>query len=55
MTTGLFHLRALQAGLSISDLEKMSVGMVFDIFTESGNDIDGDYAQLATQEDIDRL
>jgi len=55
MTTGLYHLRALQAGLTMADLETLSIGMVFDIFVECGNDRDGEYAQLATQEDIDNL
>ncbi len=54
MTSGLFMLRALQCGLSLSDLELLSVGMVYDIFTEAQNDGEG-YAELATQADIDRL
>lgn len=54
MTTGLFLRRALQAGIAIRDLELLSIGMVFDIFTEAGNDGE-DYAELATQADIDRL
>ena len=55
MTTGLFHLRALQVGLDIAALERMSIGMVYDIYAEADNDAEGEYAVLATQEDMDRL
>lgn len=54
MTTALFMLRAAQVGISIADLELLSVGMVCDIFTERTND-DAEYDYLPTQEDIDRL
>lgn len=54
MTTGLFLLRALQCGLSLNDLGMLSIGMVFDVFIEAQNDGE-DYAELATQADIDRL
>lgn len=54
MTTALFLLRAAQVGISISDLDLLSIGMVSDMFTESSND-SADYAYLPTQEDIDRL
>lgn len=54
MTTALFLLRAAQAGISISDLDLLSIGMVSDMFTESAND-SAEYAYLPTQEDIDRL
>ena len=54
MTTGLYLLRAIQAGIAVRDLELLSVGMVYDIFTESQNDGE-EYDQLATQADIDRL
>ena len=54
MNTALFLLRCIQAGLSMSDLEEMSMGMVFDIFTENQND-KYKYPLIATQEDIDAL
>lgn len=54
MTTGLFLLRALQAGLSIGDLDLLTIGNVYDIIIEQGND-DFDWPVLATQEDIARL
>ena len=47
-------LRCFQAGLHISDLEVLSIGMVFDIFTESDND-SFDYKQLANQNDFDKF
>lgn len=40
--------------MSIADLEHLSVGMVFDIFTESGND-QYKYQDLANQEDFDKF
>ena len=54
MTTALYLLRVVQCGISVRDLELLSIGMVFDMFTESGNDT-VEYAEIATQEDIDRL
>ncbi len=54
MNTALFMLRCVQCGVSISDLELLSIGMVNDIFIELRND-DYDYPVIATQEDIDRL
>lgn len=52
MTTPLFLLRCCQMGLSLSDLDKLTVGTVFDMVTEQAND-DYDYPELATQEDFD--
>lgn len=54
MTTALFVLRAMQAGLSIDDLDKLEHGFIFDIMTESAND-DCKYSQMASQEDFDRF
>lgn len=54
MTTPLFLLRCVQLGLSMADLELLSIGLVNDMYTESRND-DGKYAELATQEDFDRF
>ena len=42
----------MQLGLSLDDLELLTMGMVNDMFTELGND-DCEYDELATQEDID--
>lgn len=54
MTTGLYLLRVSQCGISVSDLDLLSVGMVFDVFVEAANDGE-EYDQLATQADIDKL
>ena len=54
MTTPLFLLRCLQIGLSLRDLDLLTVGMVNDIFIENQND-DYEYVPLATQEDFDKF
>ena len=38
ITTALFLLRCLEVGLSLSDLDLLTIGMVLDIWTEKGND-----------------
>ena len=45
-------LRAYQLGLTLDEMEKMSVGDVFDMMTESMNDQE-EYDYKATQEDFD--
>ncbi len=47
-------LRCVQCGISISDLELLSIGIVNDMFIELKND-DYDYPRMATQSDIDAL
>lgn len=60
MTTPLFLLRCLEVGLSISDLELLTVGLVLDIWTERLNDdvkeskSKSDIRE-ATQEDFDKF
>lgn len=54
MTTALFHLRTIQIGLQMADLDCLSYGEVLDIFTEKGND-EYNYKELASQEDFDRF
>lgn len=54
MTTPLFLLRCVQLGLSISDLDLLTIGMVNDMYAESRND-DYKYREVATQEDFDRF
>ena len=54
MTTALFLLRCAELGLSMSDLDDLTVGMVNDMFTEKHND-DYDWKVLANQEDMDRF
>lgn len=54
MTTPLFLLRCVQLGLSMADLEMLSIGLINDMYAERRND-DCKYAELATQEDFDRF
>ena len=56
MTTPLFLLRCVQIGLSIRDLDLLTIGMVNDMYAESRNDECQDsWRQLALQEDMDCL
>lgn len=52
MTTALFLLRCVQVGISIRDLDLITIGTVNDMYVESGND-NCDYDVLATQDDFD--
>ena len=54
MTTPLFLLRCVQIGLSIRDLDLLTIGMVNDMYAESGND-DYKYREIASQEDMDNF
>ena len=47
-------LRAVQLGISIADLDLLTIGLVIDMYTESANDHQ-DYDEVATQEDMDRF
>ena len=47
-------LRCCRLGLSMEDLEHITVGMVFDMFIEADND-NYKWEQLATAEDIDNF
>ena len=57
MTTPLFLLRCVHLGISIRDLDLLTIGMVNDMYVESENDQDADknYSVLATQADFDRF
>ena len=54
MTTPLFLLRCLQIGISLHDLDLLTIGMVNDMFVESRND-EYKYPTLATQKDFDKF
>ena len=54
MTTALFLLRCIEIGISIADLDLLTIGMVMDIWTEKGN-YSVKYDNLATQEDFDKF
>ena len=53
-TTPLFLLRCVQLGISIADLDLLTIGLVNDMFTERQND-DYSYKELASQSDFDRF
>ena len=54
MTTPLFLLRCVQLGLSMSDLDFLTIGLVNDMFTEREND-DFHYHTLAEQSDFGKF
>ena len=54
MTTPLFLRGCVQLGLSMADLERLSIGLINDMYCESRND-SCSYAVLGTQEDMDRF
>lgn len=47
-------LRALKLGISIRDMELVTIGMINEMYAEEAND-SLDWPELATQEDIDRF
>lgn len=51
MTTPLFLLRSVEIGISISDLDLLTVGLVIDMWTEKAND-GVKYNKIATQDDL---
>ena len=54
MTTALFTLRAKQLNFTFEEINQLSTGEMFDIFTESSND-SAHYDRIASQEDMDRF
>ena len=54
MTTPLVLLRCVQLGISIADLDLLTIGLVNDMFTERQND-GYSYKELASQSDFDRF
>lgn len=54
MSTALFLLRCSEVGLSMADLDELTVGMVNDMFVEKSND-DYDWKTLASQDDFDKF
>ena len=54
MTTPLFLLRCKQLGLSMTELDLLTIGLINDMFTERQND-EYPYKELASQEDFDRF
>ena len=54
MTTPLFLLRCVELGISIADLDLLTIGLVLDMWTEKGND-SVKYQKVAGQEEFDRF
>ena len=54
LTTPLFLLRCMEVGISIPDLDMLTIGLVMDIWTEKGND-GTQYTVRASQGDFDRF
>ena len=54
MTTPLFLLRCVEIGISIADLDLLTIGLVLGIWTEKAND-GAAYQKIATQEDFDKF
>lgn len=50
----MFLLRCCQLGISIRDLDLLTIGMINDMAIERGND-DYNYKELATQDDFDQF
>lgn len=47
-------LRALKLGISLRDMELVTIGMINEMYAEAANDT-LDWTELATQEDMDRF
>lgn len=55
MTTPLFLLRCVQLGISIRDLDLLTIGLVNDMYAENSDDDYKGYKKVATQEDFDKF
>lgn len=53
MTTPLFLLRCTQLGISLRDLDLLTIGMVNEMVIESRNDEWKGYKEIAQQSDFD--
>ena len=54
MTTPLFLLRCTEVGISIRDLDLLTIGLVLDMWTEKAND-GVKYRRIADQSDFDKF
>lgn len=54
MTTPLFLLRCVEIGISIRDLDLLTIGMILDMWTEKAN-VGVKYDRIAGQEEFDRF
>ena len=55
MTTPLFLLRCVQLGLSLSELDMLTIGLVNDMFSERENDEYTGWTAIAGQDDFDKF
>lgn len=56
MTTPLFLMRCTEIGISIADLDLLTIGIVMDMWTEKGNDsVKYSTTVVAGQEEFDRF
>ena len=53
MTTPLFLLRCKQLGLSMTELDMLTIGLINDMFTERENDDYDGWNEMASQSDFD--
>lgn len=54
MTTALFLLRCTEIGVSIGELDLLTIGMILDMWTEKAND-NVKYDKLASQAEFDKF
>lgn len=54
MTTALFLLRCTEIGISILELDLLTIGMILDMWTEKAND-SVKYDRLASQAEFDKF
>ena len=55
MTTPLFLLRCKQLGLSMIELDLLTIGLINDMFTERENDEYDGWCEVANQADFDNF
>lgn len=55
MTTPLFLLRCVQLGISLGELDMLTIGLVNDMFTEKENDEYDGWSEVAGQADFDKF
>lgn len=53
MTTPLFLLRCKQLGLTMTELDLLTIGLINDMFTERENDEFKGWTEVASQHDMD--
>ena len=53
MTTPLFLLRCKQLGLSMTELDLLTIGLINDMFTEREDDDYEGWSEMASQTDMD--